>query len=200
MTLRSCTLLLFRVSMEFPQLLFFEILSLRSCFNALLDSGCTHHPFNDRSIFTNFNSARQLSIGTANCGSMKSLGSGNVTFNYTFAGHAIWFTLHDCLYAPDVPIGLISVGALQEKGLQIVFESSKPVATMSFSEQSSCSPWLHLNRGDGELALVHEPGFHISHYLYFNCCDASYPCWADHFSTYRAHPGTLALSFWTLGT
>jgi len=105
--------------------------SIANHYNALLDSSCTNHLFNDRLLFSDFDALKSVSIGTANCGSMRALGSGTVTFCYVHNGVPVDFVLHDCLFAPDVPIELLSVGALNNKGLWVVFETDAPLAMMT---------------------------------------------------------------------
>jgi hypothetical protein len=96
------------------------LLSLAGSYNALLDSGCTHHIIRDRSLFRNY-SSKSVSIGTANCGSLDALGSGDVEFRYPFGNGSIIFTLRGCLFAPTAPINLLSVGALVERGMSCLF-------------------------------------------------------------------------------
>src|SRR5271168_1927904 len=91
-----------------------------SIYNALLDSGCTHHIVRDRSLFRSY-LARPISVGTANCGSLAALGTGDVEFRYPFGDRQVTFTLRGCLYAPDAPISLLSVGALVERGMSCLF-------------------------------------------------------------------------------
>jgi hypothetical protein len=57
------------------------LLSLTSLYNALLDSGCTPHIVRDRTLFRNY-IAQPVSVGTANCGSLEALGTGDVEFRY----------------------------------------------------------------------------------------------------------------------
>ena len=45
------------------------LLSMSHVFNALLDSGCTHHIIHVRALFRNY-VERAVSVGTANCGSL----------------------------------------------------------------------------------------------------------------------------------
>ena len=90
------------------------LLSMAGSYNALLDSGCTHHIIRDRSLFRDY-LPKSISVGTANCGSLDALGSGDVEFRYPFGDRFIIFTLHGCLYAPAAPINLLSVGALVER-------------------------------------------------------------------------------------
>jgi hypothetical protein len=95
-------------------------LSMIDQFNALLDSGCTHHIVRDRALFQNYTS-KAVSIGTANCGSLNALGSGDVEFRYPFGERHVIFTLRNCLHAPSAPINLLSVGALVERGMSCLF-------------------------------------------------------------------------------
>src|SRR3954469_8609863 len=67
--------------------------------------------------------SNMVDIGTANCGTMRSRGSGTVSFRYTYKGCSIVMRLTDCLWVPDVPIGLLSVGAFLEKGVDSYFDS-----------------------------------------------------------------------------
>jgi hypothetical protein len=96
------------------------LLSLAGSSNALLDSGCTHHIVRDRSLFRNY-SPRSISVGTANCGSLAALGTGDVEFQYAYGDRLIVFTLRGCLHAPTAPINLLSVGALVERGMCCLF-------------------------------------------------------------------------------
>ena len=96
------------------------LLSMATSFNALLDSGCTHHIVRDRQLFRDY-TARPISVGTANCGSLDALGTGDVEFRYPFGDRFVIFTLRGCLYAPSAPINLLSVGALIERGMSCLF-------------------------------------------------------------------------------
>jgi len=96
------------------------LLSLLTTYNALLDSGCTHHIVRDRLLFRSY-SAKVVSIGTANCGSLEALGTGDVEFRHPFGERHVIFTLKGCLYAPSAPINLLSVGALAERGMSTLF-------------------------------------------------------------------------------
>ena len=96
------------------------LVSLISLYNALLDSGCTHHIIRDRTLFRCF-TAQSISVGTANCGSLKALGTGDVEFRHPYGERHVTFTLRGCLYAPSAPINLLSVGALAERGMSCLF-------------------------------------------------------------------------------
>ena len=89
-------------------------------FNALLDSGCTHHIVRDRALFHDY-VEKSFSVGMANCGSLDALGHGDVEFRYPFGDRHVIFTLHGCLYAPTAPINLLSVGVLVERGMSCLF-------------------------------------------------------------------------------
>ena len=93
------------------------LMSLVEIFNALLDSGCTHHIIRDRSLFYNY-VEKTISVGTANCGA---LGIGDMDFQYPYRDRHVIFTLRGCLYAPTAPIHLLSVGALVERGMSCLF-------------------------------------------------------------------------------
>jgi len=49
------------------------------------------------------------------------LACGDVKFLVPFGQEQIILTLCDCLLAPDAPLNLLSVGAMQEKYMQIHF-------------------------------------------------------------------------------
>ena len=97
-----------------------SMVSLVSRYNALLDSGCTHHIIRERHLFRSF-LAKPISVGTANCGSLEALGTGDVEFRYPFGDRHVTFTLRGCLFAPTAPINLLSVGALVERGMSCLF-------------------------------------------------------------------------------
>ena len=108
------------------------MLSMVSVYNALLDSGCTHHIVRDRALFRDY-TARAISVGTANCGSLAALGCGDVEFRYPFGDRLVLFTLRGCLYAPEAPINLLSVGALVERGMSCLF-SPGGITKVSYPE------------------------------------------------------------------
>ena len=108
-----------------------SMVSMVSIYNALLDSGCTHHIVRDRSLFLSY-LEKPISVGTANCGSLKALGIGDVKFRYPFGDRHVIFTLHGCLHAPGAPINLLSVGALVERGMSCLF-SPGGITTVFYS-------------------------------------------------------------------
>jgi hypothetical protein len=96
-------------------------LSLGGRFNSCLDSGCTDHIITDRKLFHTYDTSGAVSVGTANCGSLSAVASGDVVFRIPFQNRFVLFTLRHCLHAPDAPINLISVGALNEGHLTVTF-------------------------------------------------------------------------------
>jgi hypothetical protein len=91
-------------------------LSLGGRFNLCLDSGCTDHIITDRCLFQTYDTSGAVEIGTSNCGSLSAKASGDVSFRVPFQDRYIIFTLCGCLHAPDAPLHLLSVGALNERG------------------------------------------------------------------------------------
>ena len=104
-------------SIDSPSL---ALVTFAGIYNSLLDSGCTHHIIRDRTLFHSY-TAKSISVGTANCGSLDAQGTGDVVFRHPFGTRFITFTLRDCLYAPTAPINLLSVGALVERGMSCLF-------------------------------------------------------------------------------
>ena len=109
---------------------FFALSSLSQNFNSALDSACTNHIFRDRDLFHTYDVDGALPVKTANCGFLTTLGIGDVKIRLHVGDKTIIWTLINCLHAPDVPINLISVGALQEHHMSIVFSFYK--TTISF--------------------------------------------------------------------
>jgi hypothetical protein len=95
---------------------------MANSFNVLLDSGCTRHVVRDLALFHDYAAkSTGISVGTATCGSLVALGSGDVEFRYPFGDRCVTFTLRDCLYAPTAPMNLLSVGTLVERGMSCLF-------------------------------------------------------------------------------
>jgi hypothetical protein len=114
--------------------------SMVSLYNALLDSGCTHHIIRDRALFSNYVSSA-ISVGITNCGSLEALGTGDVKFSYPYRDRHVVFTLRGCLYAPTAPINLLSVGALVERGMSCLF-SPGGITKVFFADDYSLLPEL----------------------------------------------------------
>lgn len=108
-------------------------------YNSILDSGCTNHIFCDRSVFWTYDPERAVSVQTVNCGALCTLAHGDVKFRVQCGSDSIVVTLRNCLHAPDVPLNLLSVGALQERRMKLVFEYDK--TTIHFPINS---PLAHL--------------------------------------------------------
>jgi hypothetical protein len=109
----------------------FALSTISQTYNSALDSACTNHIFRDRTVFHTYNVDGAVSVKTANCGLLTTLAIGDVKIKLLLGDHrtVIW-TLKNCLHAPDVPINLISVGALQEHHMSINFSFQK--TTISF--------------------------------------------------------------------
>jgi len=90
--------------------------------NTVLDSGSTHHIIRDRTFFQTYDTAKALSVKTANCGALKAKAMGTVVLEVTLNNRKLDLVLSDCLHAPDIPINLFSVGSFQEGGFRILFE------------------------------------------------------------------------------
>jgi hypothetical protein len=100
-------------------------------FNTALDSACTNHIIRDKSLFQTYDVNGAVPMKTANCGFLTTLAIGEVKFYLVINGKKIVWTLKNCLHAPDVPINLISVGALQEHHISVIFSFQK--TTIMFS-------------------------------------------------------------------
>ena len=108
---------------------------LSTSYNMALDSACTNHIFHDRNLFHTYNVAGAVSVKTANCGILSTLAIGDVKIKLVIDGKIITWTLRNCLHAPTIPINLISVGALQEHHMSVVFSFQK--TTISFPSDHS---------------------------------------------------------------
>jgi len=101
-------------------------LSLGDRFNSALDSGCTDHIIRRHDVFQHYDTSKAVSIGTANSGSLEALAGGDMSFRVPYHNwhgqvQQILFMLRNCLHAPNAPVNLISVGALNEQGLVVTF-------------------------------------------------------------------------------
>ena len=113
--------------------------------NSVLDSACTQHIIRDRSLFWSYDPAGAKSVGTANCGTLKMLATGDVKLRLVIDDgtdapiHVNWM-LRNCLHTPDCPINLISVGTLNEAHMSITFMPDS-ITTLTFPndpEKLSC--------------------------------------------------------------
>ena len=103
----------------------YALSSLSQEYNLALDSACTNHIFRDRDVFHTYNAASAVPMKMANCRLLTTLAIGNVKIKLTVGGKNITWTLRNCLHTPSVPINFISVGALQEHHMSIVFAFQK---------------------------------------------------------------------------
>jgi hypothetical protein len=101
------------------------LLALPERFNTALDSACTNHIICDRTLFQMYDTNGAIPVKTANCGFLTTLAIGDVKFHIVIKGQTVIWTLKNCLHAPDVPINLISVSALQEHHMSITFSFQK---------------------------------------------------------------------------
>ena len=109
--------------------------SLHERFNTALDSTCTNQIIRDRNLFQTYDVSGAVPVKTANCGFLTTLAIGDVKFCIVIKGTPIIWTLKSCLHAPDVPINLISVGALQEHHMSVTFAFQK--TTIAFPNTHS---------------------------------------------------------------
>jgi hypothetical protein len=101
--------------------------TITNSFNTILDSGCTNHIIRDRALFWTYNEDQAVPVKTANCGILNTLARGDVKFRVSFGQQQIILTLRDCLHAPDAPLNLLSVGAMQEKRMRIHFNEEETI-------------------------------------------------------------------------
>ena len=101
--------------------------SITNSFNTILDSGCTNHIIRDRALFWMYREDQAVPVKTANCGILQTLACGDVKYRVPFGQQQIVLTLHNCLHEPDAPLNLLSVGAMQEKCMQIHFNKDHTV-------------------------------------------------------------------------
>jgi hypothetical protein len=103
----------------------FALSSISQEYNSALDSACTNHIFHDRNLFHTYDTSGAVPVKTANCGFLTTLAIGDVKIKLTIGDRTVTWTLTNCLHAPSVPINLISVGALQEHHMSVLFSFQK---------------------------------------------------------------------------
>jgi hypothetical protein len=106
--------------------------SISQSFHSALDLACTNHIFRDHNLFHTYSTDNAVPVKTANCGILNTLGMGTVKVKLSIKHRTVIWTLKNCLHALDVPINLISVGALQEHHMSVVFSFNR--TTISFPE------------------------------------------------------------------
>ena len=116
--------------------------SMVNSFNTLLDSRCTRHVVRDRALFRDY-AEKSITVGTATCGFLEALGSGDMEFRYRFRDRHVIFTLRGCLYVPTAPTNLISVGTWLERGMSCPsLYSSDGITDVFYSDQHPKFPGL----------------------------------------------------------
>jgi len=128
--------------------------SVEQWYNTILDSGCTNHIIKDHSLFWTYHPSLAVPVKTANCGVLSTLAHGEVHFHVDCGGKFVTMVLKDCLHAPDFPLNLLSVGAMQETRMHLLF--SFGVTTIFFPKNSP----------------MHGMSFtaDVIHHLSFLCC------------------------------
>ena len=99
-------------------------------FNYLpFSTSSTNHIFWDRDVFHTYNVNGAVPVKTANCGLLTTHAMGDVKIRLTIDNKNITWMLRNCLHAPDVSVNLISVGALQEHRMSVMFSFQKTTIT-----------------------------------------------------------------------
>jgi hypothetical protein len=106
---------------EVPHEPLLALSSVPQLYNTALDSACTNHIFRDRDIFHTYDTNGAVPVKTANCGVLTTLAIGDIKIRLKIKDRVIVWTLRYCLHAPDMPINLVSVGALQERHMSLTF-------------------------------------------------------------------------------
>jgi hypothetical protein len=101
-------------------------LSMGGWFNSCLDSGCMDYIITDRKLFHFYDTLGSVNIGTGNCGSLSAIASGDIIFCMLFEDCFVLFTLCHCLHAPNAPINLLFVRALNDSRLTVTFVPKGP--------------------------------------------------------------------------
>lgn len=124
------------IDLKSPKITSAYLVNSRITHNSVLDSACMQHIIRDRRLFWSYNSAGAKAVGTANCGTLNTLASGDVKLRLIIDDcegppiHVNW-TLRNCLHAPDCPLNLISVGSITEAGMTVNFAPDS-VTTIAF--------------------------------------------------------------------
>ena len=86
-----------------------------------LDSGCSNHMCGKKEYFSDFDESFRVSVKLGNNSSMVVMGKGNVRLQIN--GRAQIIT--GVFYVPELKNNLLSIGQLQEKGLNTLFQGKK---------------------------------------------------------------------------
>jgi hypothetical protein len=120
-TLSTCVLSSIVTTLNIP----LALVSLSQRFNLVLDSACTNHIIHDCQLFHMYDPDGTIAVKTANCRTLEMLAMGDVKFCMILNGHTIIWTLKNCLHVPTAPVNLISVGALLEHHISVMFSYQK---------------------------------------------------------------------------
>ena len=90
-------------------------------FQALFDSGCTHHIIRECNYFWMYHPEGAVPVGTASSGTLTTKARDIVKVRVCMEGLniAVVLTLHNCLHAPNSPFNLLSVGAFLEANMPV---------------------------------------------------------------------------------
>ena len=110
-----------------------------------MDSGCTDHIITDRRLFQTYDTSGAIEIGTANCGSLSTKASGDISFRVPFQDRFVIFTLRGYLHAPDALLHLLSVGALNERGMTVTFNTFGHPTILSFPSSDPELPGFYMS-------------------------------------------------------
>nr|GEX70492.1 retrovirus-related Pol polyprotein from transposon TNT 1-94 [Tanacetum cinerariifolium] len=83
-----------------------------------LDSGCSNHMSGDRSWFITLDQSHSTTVKLRNNMVMKTAGQGNVKIRLNDVNHIV----SDVYYVPELRNNLLSMGKLQERGLEILIK------------------------------------------------------------------------------
>ncbi|KAK0463156.1 uncharacterized protein EV420DRAFT_1639248 [Desarmillaria tabescens] len=91
----------------------------------LFDSGCTTHLFKEWCYFWSYHTDLAVDVKTANCGVLSTEACGEIRIHiHCVNGAHVMICLLDCLHAPSVPMNLISVRALIEWNIFLLFRKN----------------------------------------------------------------------------
>ncbi|PBK81071.1 hypothetical protein ARMGADRAFT_1091620 [Armillaria gallica] len=101
------------------------LIALPQIMKTLLDSGCTAYIFKEKRFFWSYWEDKAVDMKTAKCGVLSTRACGEICMCvHCTNGKHVMVCLLDCLHVPDVPMNLISVGALTEQRMFLMFENN----------------------------------------------------------------------------
>lgn len=86
-----------------------------------LDSSCINHMSGELSLFNEMKEGIKKTVKLGNHSQMKVVGAGDIRLSIDGVSHL----MQDVLYVPDLKNNLLSIGQLQEKGLEILIKSNE---------------------------------------------------------------------------